>query len=670
MLTMEIPKLRMVTWLLGIASLAFFAAVGTAQPAAAKIKPGSTYAISPAGNRDQVLFVKDASPSSGAQVVLWSETCVPAGRWRASKNDDGTFLFVNVYTGKYLSFAGDAYGGGTAFVQDSACSARTCWTLASTPEQKDTYIIMCDGDTARTDENGGNAWTFTEKEAAVELNAAVRDEMVEAWLRHHVRDRGDGMLSLGDGGWWGDAEMFETLLDAYETTGNGRYLDVFTRAFNYFYDNVGDNWLHLVYTDRYKWVGHDFNDDVMWMVIASARAYHLTGIERYRRLARKNFDTVCKRAYNRWGMLRWAMKSGHPDGTNSCINGPAEVAACYIALSLDNEDERRSYFDFARRLYEKQRKYLYVEATGQVLDCFTWDAATNKPGNYNRWVSTYNQGTMLGAAIMLYNRYGDDQYRRDADKIVECTRRELCDGDGIIKVCQTVDGDLCGFKGILMRYLRRYVVEMRHPELVPWIADNAFRAFNNRNAAGVTSSAWLTKSPDNWRSPFEKDKDGNPKNFFNQAFGNSTAVSAAVNTPLRPEAIVKNAYSGVDAKCFDYLCGAFTDSGNEGVCVLRGNGNGQYIGYANVDFGLRPASELRLGACLVGNGEAVMEVRIDASDGELIGTANIPASRKCKTLKAKVRPVTGMHRVFLVIRDDSDFEGEVRLREFSFKPGK
>ena len=293
------------------------------------------------------------------------------------------------------------------------------------------------------------------------------------------------------------------------------------------------------------------------------------------------------------------------------------MAACYIARSLDSGEEREKYFGIARDLYEKQHTYLFVESTGQVLDCFTWNDSTDKPEKYNRWVSTYNQGTMLGAAIMLYNRYGDEKYKRDAEKIVACTRRELCDENGIVKVCQTVDGDLCGFKGILMRYLRRYIVEMRHPELASWIGKNAFHAFNNRNSRGVTSSAWLTKSAEDWISPTEKDKDGNLKSFLNQPFGNSTAVSAAVNTPLRPEAIVKNAYSGVDAKCFDYLCGAFTDSGNEGVCVLRGNGNGQYICYANVDFGLRPAAELRLGACLVGNGEAVMEVRIDASDGEL-----------------------------------------------------
>lgn len=661
-----------------VALLIVISAFGAAIPVMGALKSGKTYVISPAGDKSKALFVMNSSMEDYAPVVLWTNTDVPAQQWRAEKNGDGTFSFKNIYTGKYLAY-------GDSLVQLAGNEKALRWKPEQVAGGDDLYIMRLEGsDTfllgAEDNDDGAQPrilydgepaqWLLKETEAVESFDSRMHDEMTAAWLAHHLKKRGENTMSFGDGGWWGDAEMLETMLDAYETTGNKEYLDVFTKVFNYFYENVGDDWLKLVYTDRYKWVGHDFNDDVMWMVIASARAYHLTGLDKYRRLAKKNFDAVYKRAYNRWGMLRWAMKSGHPNGTNSCIHGPAEVAACYIARSLDSGEEREKYFGIARDLYEKQRTYLFVESTGQVLDCFTWNDSTDKPEKYNRWVSTYNQGTMLGAAIMLYNRYGDEKYKRDAEKIVACTRRELCDENGIVKVCQTVDGDLCGFKGILMRYLRRYIVEMRHPELASWIGKNAFHAFNNRNSRGVTSSAWLMKSAEDWISPTEKDKDGNLKSFLNQPFGNSTAVSAAVNTPLRPEAIVKNAYSGVDAKCFDYLCGAFTDSGNEGVCVLRGNGNGQYICYANVDFGLRPAAELRLGACLVGNGEAVMEVRIDASDGELIATANIPASRKCKTLKAKVRPVTGMHRVFLVIRDDSDFEGEVRLREFSFKPGK
>lgn len=520
----------------------------------AGIVKGKTYVISPAGCDRSALFVENSSPDDGAAVVLWTDTRVPAQQWRAVKNKNGTFSFVNVYTGKYLSVGGDAAADGAVLVQVAGNGAGAEWTAEPQGKEKDSYVLLKNTDGKRfalvadgsndgtrlflseqgTDIAKANCgvWRFVETEPITEFTESIRDEMAGAWLRHHRRERGGGLITFGDGGGWGDAEMLEVMLDAYETTGNREYIDAFEDMFGFFRERVGDNWLHLVYKDGYKWFGHDFNDDVMWMVIASARAYRLTDKEIYRKLAVDNFDAVYRRAYNRWGMMRWAEKSGHPNGTNSCINGPAEVAACYIAQSLDTDSLREKYFEIARGLYENQRRYLFVEQTGQVLDCFTWNAETDVPEKYNRWVSTYNQGTMLGAAIMLYKRYGNEKYKRDADKIVECTRRELCNGHGVVKVCQTIDGDLCGFKGILMRYLREYIVEMQHPELVEWLKNNAFHAFNNRNSRGMTWSAWLTKSTENWISSVEKDDKGNYKSYFNCAFGNSTAVSAAVNVPF------------------------------------------------------------------------------------------------------------------------------------------
>ncbi len=206
------------------------------------------------------------------------------------------------------------------------------------------------------------------------------------------------------------------MLDAYETSGQEAYLDLFKKGFNYFKSKVKDNWLRHFWFG-YRWNGQDFNDDVMWMIIASARAGLLTGSTIYTQLAKNNFDAIYQRAYNPWGMLRWAERSGDRNGTNSCINGPAEVAACYIAMATGDE----TYYAKARDLYAKQRRYLFNASTGQVFDSFIWDATTNLPSKYNRWASTYNQGTMLGAAVMLYNHYGDEQYKQDAERIMEYT---------------------------------------------------------------------------------------------------------------------------------------------------------------------------------------------------------------------------------------------------------
>lgn len=76
--------------------------------------------------------------------------------------------------------------------------------------------------------------------------------MMDDWLAQHLRDRGSNGKTFGDGGGWGDAEMLETVLDAFETTGRNEYLNVFRDVFNYFKWAVGSDWLVLKYDDVYN----------------------------------------------------------------------------------------------------------------------------------------------------------------------------------------------------------------------------------------------------------------------------------------------------------------------------------------------------------------------------------------------------------------------------------
>ena len=49
------------------------------------------------------------------------------------------------------------------------------------------------------------------------------------------------------------------------------------------------------------------------------------------------------------GMLIWNMDAG--DGSLSCINGPAAVAACYLGMATGDE----SYFTKAKTVYDAWR---------------------------------------------------------------------------------------------------------------------------------------------------------------------------------------------------------------------------------------------------------------------------------------------------------------------------
>ena len=519
----------------------------------ADLTPEATYSVHPVDIPGKSLFVKDASTANYAVVNLWTETSVPAQQWTLTAASNSGYTLRNVYTGRYLCTAASAKGSTT---RQLANPINGSWVFEAVDEAEGIYRMklyssnyyltapsaddISDGDLpslAPLDpDSRQQLWLFVETTPKTDFNATMREESMDCFIDAFVTRHGS-YLSFGDGG-WGNAEMLEVGLDAYESTGLQKYLTLCKTDYQWFNRNVGATWDHLLWSDDYKWFGHDFNDDVMWQIIAVARLAWITGESQYLTAAKRNFDIIYSRAYMpQWGMMRWAEDSGDANGTNSCIMGPTEVAACYLAMAGAGEE----YFEKARDLYAKQREYLANMQTGEVYDSFVWDPVTGgvaydeKGERFNRWASTYNQGTMLGAAVLLYNHYGTPMYASDADKIMEYTSKDMCNSEGIIRVCQVNDGDLCGFKGILMRYVRRYILDLNRPQYKEWLLKNAFRAYNNRDERGVTTSAWLTKSN---------------REVTNNSFSCSCAASAAVNTVLTD--VEKEAFTHVEASAFDY----------------------------------------------------------------------------------------------------------------------
>lgn len=622
----------------------------------ADIVSGKTYVVTSALDEgQQSLFVQNASTDNQAAVVLWSQTDVPAQQWEAIVQTGGSVIFKNVYTGLYLGRA--TLNGRIVIVQMTDAAINSIrWRINVVDGTPDAFQLaygtsfltatdpVKDGDAPFMSmiKTGSDAirqtWLLKEVAPTPKLTRNMRNDMMQGWLTCFLRDRGNGLSTFGDGGGWGDAEMLETMLDAYETTGEESYLNTFTSVFNYFKKYVGSDWLKLVYSDDYKWYGHDFNDDVMWMILASVRAYMLTGTTSYLTLAKQNFDGIYSRALNQWGMLRWAEISGGKNGTNSCINGPAEVAACYLGLATGDE----TYFTKAHNLYANQRLYLFVPSTGKVYDSFTWDAETNKPSGYNYWSSTYNQGTMLGAAVMLYNHYGNAFYKQDAEHIMDFTVKNLCNAAGYINACQVADGDLCGFKGILMRYVRKFIVSMGEFNYEPWMKKNALLAYNNCNSKKIISSAWLTKSGEDFKF--------GDTDFSNQPFGCSTALSALFNAPLR-ETVYKKFGDTIEAEDFDGMrkINVAENAECSGGYMVTNIKQGYYVNYAQVDFGSQPASwaQFKVSEPRVQSLQCSIEIHLDSLNGTCIGTAQIPTTTGWKLISTPIQPTSGVHTVYL-----------------------
>ena len=517
--------------------LAALLMMATTIGAEAAVENGKTYRIVPDANHQTSLFVKNASKTDMAPVVVWTETNVPAQQWTLVGLDEGAVALKNVYTGLYLDTKN------RLLVQNAQ---QAVWNLVAVDETNNDYNLSQDAFLGLNNTHDGQqpslgnqtVWHFEEVEPQTCFDERARQRMLDAFLAQYLQDKGKGYRTFVNGG-WNEAETLEAVLDFYEATGDKRYLNVFEACYEYMRYHVGANWDSGTAVGGYDWYGYDFNDDVMWMIIAAARAYLVTGRQSYLNDAKRNFDLIWNRAYLGYvGLLRWAEHTGDRNGANSCINGPAEVAACYIGLGTGDE----SYFEKARELYANQRVYLFEPYTGKVYDSVVFNPADGTVVNRNTWASTYNQGTMLGGALLLYRHYGDSQYKTDAERIIAYAKTALCNSDGVVRVCQNADGDFQGFKGILMRYAGLYATQFDDAEYQSWMMANAFHAYNNINSLGFGHSAWLTKAAENLK--YGEVDYGAP----GSAFGATTALTAACAATIQNRLGQTWSYEAEDAQ--------------------------------------------------------------------------------------------------------------------------
>jgi predicted alpha-1,6-mannanase (GH76 family) len=616
---------------------------------------------------NKVLSITNSSLAESAKLNIWTKTDVSSQCWVLVSAGEEKYIIKNVYTGKCINYSGTKSEG--AFLcqrRESITKSTGTWTIKPVSGKTDTYKICLAADEnycikstnsyangagvelgLTSDADSLTTWRVeTQNSIQEEFNEAVRDSMIDGFINHYYHSASNGHI-LGGGGWWGDAEMFETILDAFETTGNKKYQIYFSELYKNFITRNGTNWCS----------SNQYNDDITWMVLACIRAYKFFGTIDYLTNARTNYDNMYLRAaVLPMGTLIWKQETG-ARGTNSCINCPAMVAACYLAqITGDN-----SYYTKAMKIYAGQRSKLFNTSDGHVYDSCTWNSDNTTTTTPNYWASTYNQGTMLGSAIMLYEHTHNAMYLQDAENIYNYTIKNLCNGNGIINVCQTVSGDLCGFKGIFMRYARRYAQDLKHQDALTWIAKNAYQAYQNRNSVGVTWSKWLTKTSED----FIDYSDGN-KNIDNDAFGASTAVSAAANAHINA-IFKKDAFSTIGVECFDdikwwQIANEKTDYETPETTYGK---NGSYLCFKNVDFGTNIANSITMR--IAAN---VTQAKIIIYTDSIVDACKIYTSdylsKGWNSLSADINSLGGVHDIYFVVSTGNYVTNAVSLHNFSF----
>lgn len=612
--------------------------------ASAQLQEGHYYRIS---INSKSLFVDNASVQSGAGVVLWTDTKVPAQRWKAVISD-GELMLQNAYSDYYLSVS-----NGNVNVRPLASARRYgLWKLEPVGGQPDVYQLVCGGQkltasalndgtkvTAAEDATSRIEWKVTDEtdEMFTAYDEQVRDDIMQGFINKYYKRAGTGYV-LGNGGWWGDAEMFETILDAFETTGDKVYQTYFQQLYTNFLQRNGSDW-----------TGNEYNDDITWMVLACIRAYKFFGTADFLTRAKSNYDKMYARALQPYGTLIWKQSQSNRLATNSCINCPAVVAACYLAEMTGDE----SYYTKAINLYAAQRQLLFEPGTGKVNDSGEWNE--NGVGKVNNgWASTYNQGTMLGAALMLYNHTKNPTYRQDAERTHEYTYKNLCNSNHLVHVCQTISGDLCGFKGIYMRYARRYAQELNHEDALQWMELNAWHAYQNRNSDGVIWSAWLSKTTEDLKRVEGSDtKTCEP-------FSASTAVSVAFNAHVN-RLFTKPAFQSTSVRHFDDIRGyQLQQDATEGT-VTTNSISGSYLGFRNVDFGTDAATKISVRAKANMSRSRILVYVDSIAESQVIARSEL-LEREWQDVNLDLTTeVTGKHAIFFAFESTG-----VQLATFRF----
>lgn len=294
-----------------------------------------------------------------------------------------------------------------------------------------------------------SAGAFTEADADTMFQAHCQAFYVEENGRAWFKESTEG----GKVSYWMRAEQMEMVLDAFERTKNPQHMEKFTKLFHGFLADHGKTWEH-----------NEFNDDIMWIVIACVRGHLLSGQPSFLETARRNFDLCYERAISPelGGGLWWKTDNR---SKNACVNGPGAIAAFLLHQATREE----AYLSKSKAMFAWLRDTLFDKSTGRVADNIQLD------GRIGGRPYTYNQGTFTGAANLL-------GFVEEARLSATFTMNQLS-RDGFLPPAGE-RGDGGGFNGIAVRWISRFMKDRgEEAAFAPWLQKNAEAAWLARRAS-------------------------------------------------------------------------------------------------------------------------------------------------------------------------------------------
>lgn len=261
---------------------------------------------------------------------------------------------------------------------------------------------------------------------------------------------------------WTQAIYWDMAMNVYERTHDQSQLNKINDIYQGGYKQY----------DCYNWVNHTvwfIYDDMMWWIMALTRAHEITGNQTYLQKAIEGFNHVWEGSYDAVdGGMFWDFKHS---GKNACINYPTVIAAMRLYKITGDE----AYLTKAKSIYAWSRANLFNTANGRVAD---HKIRKNSPG-YEDY--TYNQGTAIGAAVMLYKTTHDAAYIADAKLAADYTMNNMC-SNGILPA----EGDYNEqgvLKAIFAQYIMQLINNADQSQYLVWIQRNVNTGWQNRDAS-------------------------------------------------------------------------------------------------------------------------------------------------------------------------------------------
>ncbi|WP_374950438.1 glycoside hydrolase family 76 protein [Mucilaginibacter sp.] len=196
-----------------------------------------------------------------------------------------------------------------------------------------------------------------------------------------------------------------------------------------------------------------FYDDNEWIAIALMDAYNRTHNQQYLETSKLIYRFLLT-GYDEatGGGFYW--EEGNLKSKNTCSNGPAIL----VALRLYQATKQQNYLDTAIKVYSWTKRNL-LSPTGVYFDNIRVPSLKIDSALY-----TYNAGTMMQSAVLLYNITRNNAYLTDAINLANASEKQFYRNGKL--------PDNYWFNAVLLRgYLELYKVDKNKQRLQFFIND-------------------------------------------------------------------------------------------------------------------------------------------------------------------------------------------------------